>query len=78
LHLACCSFQFEFLCKEAIFFPLLDTCFIPYRHNFIDLGASELEPLVGPEVADTMLEELQGEEKIQHEILSKEEKPQRR
>lgn len=47
-------------------------------HNLIDLGASELEPLVGPEVVDTTLEELQGEEKIQHEILSKEEKPRRR
>jgi hypothetical protein len=46
--------------------------------NFIDLGASELEPLVGPEVVDAGLEELQGEEKIQHEILSKEEKPRRR
>ncbi|PNF19387.1 hypothetical protein B7P43_G03610 [Cryptotermes secundus] len=43
-----------------------------------DEGASELEPLVGPEVVDTTLEELQGEEKIQHEILSKEEKPRRR
>jgi len=47
-------------------------------HNSIDLGASELEPLVGPEVVDAGLEELQGEEKIQHEILSKEEKPRRR
>lgn len=47
-------------------------------HNFIDSGASELEPLVGPEMVDTAPEELQGEEKIQHEILSKEEKPQRR
>ncbi|XP_069694376.1 nuclear protein MDM1-like isoform X9 [Periplaneta americana] len=41
-------------------------------------GASELEPLVGPEAADTAVEELQGEEKIQDEILSKEEKPRRR
>jgi hypothetical protein len=47
-------------------------------HNFVDLGASELEPLVGPEVVDAGVDELQGEEKIQHEILSKEEKPRRR
>jgi hypothetical protein len=38
------------------------------------VGTSELEPLVGPEMVD----ELQGEEKIQDEILSKEEKPRRR
>jgi hypothetical protein len=37
-----------------------------------------LEPLVGPELMDKAQDELQGEEKIQHEILSKEEKPQRR
>ena len=41
-------------------------------------GASELEPLVGPEMVDAALDELQGEEKIQDEILSKEEKPRRR
>jgi hypothetical protein len=45
--------------------------------NFIDLGASELEPLVGPEVVNATVEG-EGEEKIQHEILSKEEKPRRR
>ncbi|KAJ9579222.1 hypothetical protein L9F63_024670, partial [Diploptera punctata] len=43
-----------------------------------DEGASELEPLVGPEMVDAALDELQGEEKIQDEILSKEEKPRRR
>jgi hypothetical protein len=37
-----------------------------------------LEPLVAPELVDKAQEELQGEEKIQHEILSKEEKPRRR
>ncbi|PSN54318.1 hypothetical protein C0J52_10696 [Blattella germanica] len=43
-----------------------------------DEGASELEPLVGPEMVDAAVDELQGEEKIQDEIISKEEKPRRR
>lgn len=44
----------------------------------IDSGVSELEPLVASELTDKAHDELRGEQKIQHEILSKEEKPRRR
>jgi hypothetical protein len=78
LYLACLISNLNFFAKKQFSFPCCIYVLYHTRHNFIHLGASELEPLVGPEVVDTTLEELQGEEKIQHEILSKEEKPRRR
>jgi hypothetical protein len=68
----------NFFAKKQFFLPYWMHNLYHTSHAFIHLGASELEPLVGPEIVDTTLDELQGEEKIQHEILSKEEKPRRR